>query len=223
MDDDSKQALLEAVNTLIKSPDAQRLYDALVAVIPAARLHPVRLSGDAAVLNALVMLKLKSPDTYDNVLSLVEAKRKAAGFEPLERPVDDRFNKTEYMRNFMDQKRERERRAAKIENMIRPPADALRGRTRLDFMQRQSARWKEDRDMLLEQQRTLAGGAISREVQQQVLDQFWTRIDASLDELEALAAAELRKPTHQRKRIEAGMEQLSDALSHQPYAKEPTH
>lgn len=211
----SKQEVLEAVNLLIKAPNAKILFDSMDATVPLAKQHPVRLSGEAAALNPILTLRLNDIATYDRVMDLVESKRQAAGYAPLMRQ-DNRFNKTEYMRNFMDQKRERERRAAKIENMIRPASEALKGRARLDFMQRQSAIWKRERDALLERHRQMDGGTMCREKQQQLLDQFWTRIDAELDELETLALNEIRG-SGRRKVVNVNFNRLTETLKDQPY------
>ena len=118
-----KQALLEAATALITSPTAHRLLEALDSVFPLARVgHPVGLSGGAAALNPLLHLRLKDTEAYGRVLDMVESKRLSLGYEPLRKgtAADRGYDKVEYMRQFMDQKRERQRLAAAVENIRRP-------------------------------------------------------------------------------------------------------
>lgn len=199
-----REALLEAVNRLVTDEGANHLYMILTEVIPMARRLGVRLHGDNAVLNPLVDLAVDHPTQYANVMNLVETKRSARGLPPLDdaRTKDDQFDKTDYMRDFMQQKRLRERKAAEIENMMRPDSAKLIGRTRLDYMQAQSNKWKKQRDELLAKARK-EHGRLTKEQMNALLKGFWQRIDDELEELEALARAELQKPAHQRGKVVA--------------------
>lgn len=187
-----KSALLEAVNALIASPYAHEWFDAMNAVVPAAMRAPVKLTDGPQVLNPLLRLRIKSPDAYQRVLGLIEAKREKRGLEPLVKPAEQGYNKTTYMREFMDAKRERQRKAAEIENLLRPDRDRLVGNTRLEFMNRQAARWKEERDTALEVARHNAGGHLSADMRKAALDEFWSNVDRDLDSrLEAAKRARL--------------------------------
>lgn len=215
--EERKQLLLSAVNLLINSPSAHELMSALEAAYSVARIHPVKLSGEAAALNPLLDLRVSDEQTYNNVLGLIETKRREIGYDPLVRPKIDKFDKTEYMRAFMDRKRERQRRAAAIENMLRPDKDALRGRSRLDFMDRQSANWKKELDALLERSRQAHGGRLSKEQIEMIRDQFWSGVDEYLDKLEAEARSERMKSPQLRTQLSASLVQLDAALRHDPY------
>lgn len=215
--EERKELLLSAVNLLIKSPNAHELMAALEAAYSVAKIHPIKLSGDAAALNPLLDLRVSDPNTYENVLGLIETKRREIGYDPLQRPKSDKFDKTEYMRAFMDRKRERQRRAAAIENMLRPAKDALRGRSRLDFMDRQSANWKKELDALLEKSRAAHGGRLSKEQIEMIRDQFWNKVDEYLDKLETEARNELAKSPQLRTKLSASLVQLDAALRHDPY------
>jgi hypothetical protein len=219
MDEISKQALLEAVNLLITHPSAHSYFESLLAVTNLAKLHPIELTGEAAPLNALLRLRLKDEVAYERVLELVETKRHLAGYDPLIRPTEIKFDKTEYMRSFMDKKRERQRRAVEIENMLRPERDALKGRARLDFMDRQSAKWKQELDTKIERARQAQGGRLMKEALDTLREQFWTHVDSQLDQLEALAREEMRKPLHARSKPDASLDQLQSVLAHDPYKK----
>lgn len=180
-------SLLHAVNILVEAKDAPALYSALMSLLPVARNLGARFGGDRVVLNPLVELALTNPEQFQRVLALIEKKREAAGLPPLAPPPDESFDKTDYMREFMQQKRERERRAVEIENMMRPEASILRGRARLDFMQMQSARWNTQREALLTQAREAQGGRLPKEVTHEIITGFWARVDKELDDLEEAA------------------------------------
>lgn len=197
------------MNILVQADNAGEMFEALQDVIPLARRLGVRLDGPLAVLNPLVALAVSNPEHYDNVLYLVETKREAAGLAPLDplRNAAEKFDKTEYQANFMQQKREREKRAAEIENMMRREQDRLVGKARLEFMQAQSAKWKRELDAKIITARAQSGapgpdGKPSR-IKKAQLDAIrrshWDAIDRELDELLEYARSEQLKPAHQRK------------------------
>jgi hypothetical protein len=214
-----RELLRDAVNALIASPRAHEMFEALTVLLPIATNNfPVKLSGDAAVLNPLIALKKSNPTGYDGVIELVEKRRAEAGFDRLTKDkASDEYDKTEYMRMFMDQKRQRERRAAAIENMLRPEREKLIGTARLEFMRRQSAAWKEQRDRFLEAARGPHGVKLEKEKMQETLARFWSAVDSDLDERETRARAEAVKPESQRRRPDASLEALLQALEFDPY------
>lgn len=178
-----KQALLEAASALITSPEAHSLLEALDSIFPLARVgHPVGLSGDAAALNPMLRLRLKDVEAYGRVLDMVESKRLSLGYDSLRKgtAADRGYDKVEYMRQFMDQKRERQRLAAAVENIRRPERDKLVGNARLEFMRRQSMRWKELRDEAMEHARHQNGGTMTETLRKNTLDRFWTAVDDDL-------------------------------------------
>lgn len=198
---EDRAALLAAVNRLATDPDAPRLFETLTEVVPVARRLGVRLTGDAAELNPLIELACHRPDHYDNVMLLVESKREQAGLVPLDpkRGQIEKFDKNEYMAEFMQRKRERERKAADIENTLRPERDRLVGRSRIDFMQMQAAKWKSELDQRIEAARLEAGARLKKSQIDAVRAAFWDEVDRYLDELEEYARVEMLKPQHQRK------------------------
>lgn len=182
---DPREALRQAVVLLIESPDAERLHESLTATIRLARLHPVRLTGQAEALNPLLELGTKDPDALSRMIALVDAKRAQAGRAPLYVPPDDKFDKADYMRAFMDQKRQRQRRAVEIENAMRPERDRLIGRHRLDFMDARAAEWKQELDALIARAREATGKRLPKDHLDTLRAQFWAGVDKKLDELEA--------------------------------------
>lgn len=185
--------IAQATAALVESSDAGWLFDALMAVVRLQVNYPVCLTGEAAVVDPLRELARDKPGALDRVLNLVDSKRAALGLPPLVPPVSDKFDKREYMRQFMDQKRQRQRRAVEIENLCRSERDMLRGRSRLDFMDTQAARWKSELDERLQRAREARGGPLDQETLDTLRKQFWQWVDESLDEAEAEARRKLKR------------------------------
>jgi hypothetical protein len=214
MDDQTKAELVAAANLLIRSPNAHILYQTMLNAAPLmARHKDVQLTGEAEPLNTLARLKVSHPDTFSGIIELAERRRADAGYDPLVTAVEDRFDKTQYMQAFMEQKRQRQRRAADIENMQRGERDKLIGRSRLDFMQRQSSIWKEERDALIE--RAKASNSPRRMTKAEialVVESFWKKVDERLDLAEeAVRGGKRINPA-------TSLAELEAILRHDPYA-----
>lgn len=117
-------------------------------------------------------------------MELIDRKRAAVGLAPLTHPVDEGFDKSSYMREFMAQKRARLVRAAELENAQRPERDRLIGRHRLDFMDRLAAEWKIELDELFARSRAANGKRLPKDIVTTLRAQFWASIDKRLDDLE---------------------------------------
>ena len=177
--------LLTAVNRLVMQDSIEREIAALNRAVSLQSELPVVLAGDLAALNPLLQLAIDNPDGYRGVLGLIARKRVNAG-RPMPHHEEPR-TATDYMREFMQQKRERERRAVRIENMARSERERLIGKSRINFMRATSNKWKERRDHALEAARERRGGSLPREEMTEVLRVFWDQVDRELDELESLA------------------------------------
>jgi hypothetical protein len=178
--------LAAAATALADPTTGSAMFEALQPVAALARVarYPLRMEGDGAVLNSLLELVRQDTEAYERVLALVEARRAAARAAPLRHEPDGAFDKSAYMRAFMDQKRQRQRRAVLIENAQRPERDQLEGRARLDFSDAVAARWKARLDDRLELVRTAHGGRAPKDALDLARAQFWESIDAELDEAE---------------------------------------
>lgn len=185
--------LSEAASALIERDDAPWLYDALCAAVRLQVNYPVALIGSAAVVDVLRAAAKDDPKMYERVIALVDAKRAGKGKLPLVPVEEDRFDKREYMRDFMDKKRQRLRRAVEIENFLRPERDALKGRSRLDFMDHQAACWKEELDVRIQRAREVSGGPLNHSALTSIRGQFWAWVDEHLDKAEADARQRLRR------------------------------
>lgn len=181
-----------AARWLVSDPDAAEAFSSLEAVIRLGPKLPVKLTGAAAELNPLLYAYRDDPGLYETVMEWVQKKRAEAGLAPVGLQPPTGFDKTQYMREFMQQKRIRERRAVGIENMLRSERDRLKGRTRMDFLTNVVARWKAERDTMLDAAREKIGGQLSKPQMQQVLENFWKMVDARLDEQEASANRKMR-------------------------------
>ena len=177
------QSLIEAVKMLVHSDDAELLYESLLVVSRLPTNLLVGLTGEAEELYPLVHVKRADPDRFDQYMERVNRYRRQRLKAPLGGP-NKGFDKGEYQRAFMDQKRQRQRRAAELENAQRSERDQLIGNARLDFMREQSKRWKVRRDEMMVSAREAAGGTLTKEQQTRVLGSFWASVDAELDELE---------------------------------------
>lgn len=187
-----KQALLIAINHLVLSERAETHYNLLESLLGLPVDTPVKLTDEAEMLNALLELGREDRDAYGRVMELVDRKRVERGWTPLLKPEPQGFNRNEYQRDFMYQKRQRERRAVEIENMLRPARDKLIGNDRLEFMRRTSARWKESRDKMMTAARQASGGTLSKDQVSAILKAFWERVDRELDEAEAETMRKIR-------------------------------
>lgn len=214
----NRQAMLDAVNSLVAGDQTQEMFSYLLVAVGAAARAPVCLGGSAAVLNPLVELHTKNPEGYSRVLDLIDRHRAAIGRAPLTTPRQEGYDKVAYMRAFMDQKRERQKLAAEIENLLRPEKDRLVGNARLEFMRQQSLRWKQVRDRVLKETAaaTAGGGPLTAEMRKKTLDRFWAAIDASLQErLEAAKKARI-DPAFRAKSAEDEIAALVAALKLPP-------
>jgi hypothetical protein len=187
-----KQALLDPINFLVLDASAPKHYKAMMEVAKLPPTVPVKLTAESAVLNPLLTLYHRDPAAFNRVMHLVDTKREARGWEPLVEPESKGFDRKEYQREFMFQKRSRSTRLAAIENSMRPERDQIRGNARLEFMRVKEGLWKARRDLLLDAARKEHGGTITKEQTKALLEGFWAQVDAELDEMEYQAKSKIR-------------------------------
>lgn len=191
----------QAAARLAKQEDAKAHYEILDQVITKAGTLPVKLYDTPAMwLNPLLYTYKAEPDTFKTVIQWANNKRIERGLTPLINPTP-KFDKGEYQREFMAQKRDRERRAIQIENDRRPARDKLVSHARETFLRNLARGWQEERDRMLEAARTKKGSRLTKEEMRDALAAFWDMIDQRLD------ASELKPRSA-----------LRDALEHDPYA-----
>jgi hypothetical protein len=137
-------------------------------------------------LNALVELASSDPKGFEGVQELIDGKRRDKGLRAIwPDKSEERFDKVEYQRILMQERRRRTGRAVDIENMQRPEKDRLVGTKRLEFENRTLARWGEELQTLLDNARALNGGSLTRDQQRAIRDNFWSGVDQKLDDTES--------------------------------------
>lgn len=196
MTPEQKLLLSEAANALIEEHDAPDLYKKMIGVYEIARAGlPIQLTGRPAVLNPLLQLFLEDYPSAERVIHLVNRKRDDAGAPAL---GELGFDRAEYMRQLMANKRARETRFMKLWNDMRAEHDQIRGAARMEFMRIHSSRWLGVRDERQDALRARLGRRLTQVERSSVIKQLWGDVDAELDALEAFVQSELRKPIHQR-------------------------
>jgi len=182
---------------------AQYMRDMLVHALRAP--GDMFCTGQAAVLNPVIANLRKCPGNMNETFNIVHKLRHKNGFDddifapPVHTLVicseDGRSmvisthdkqaqelaaSANSYMNVFMQQRRERERRAADIENLQRPIP--MVGAARKTFMTEKAKEWSALRAKhvaaLHERYR---GARVPRDVMQESLREFWAGIDANLD------------------------------------------
>lgn len=186
--DDDTEALVAALNLLVNSDAAKHLYASLTAALALRIEHTLWFADEAAALNPLLALGRRNPARLAALIGKVDAHRRAALKAVLVEPPDEGYDKTEYMREFMNQKRQRERRAAEIENLDRSEHDRLKGIPRLEFMRTTSNAWHKEMNRRLDTARAANGGKrLPLETDRLVRTQFWQWVDAQMDAAELAA------------------------------------
>lgn len=181
----SKQALVDAVSALVDLEDetAQRYSQTIDGMARFRARHPDAWLGyELEVLNPLVDLANTDPTGFSRIQQLIDSKRLARGAaRAWPEPEEEKFDKVEYQRQLMQERRRRSGRAVEIENMQRPERDKLIGNKRLEFENRIAAKWGDELRSIMELARQEAGGRLSKSRQQQIREQFWAGVDQKLD------------------------------------------
>lgn len=189
---EDKAALAEAVETLITDSDAEQLFKQLTGVYDLAKREvPVKLVGRAAVLNPLLELWIEDETVAENVISLINRKRKERDLGPI---GDADYMRRGYMRELMAQKRERGRRLVELANRLLSDNDKLRGTARMDFERSHANRWYEVKKQRENAAREQFGRRLTALEIADIASNLWADVDAELDAYEEFVIAEERKP-----------------------------
>lgn len=196
MDERTKAAIADAVNTLVGDVDAKTLFAQMQGVLQvASRSIPVQLVGRPAVLNPLIELALKDEATFERVMELVDRKRTEANLPAL---MDMELDRKAYMREFMAIRRERLRRLVELWNQLRSENDKIKGSARMEFEQIHAARWKDEKDAREAHLREKLGRRLTMPERQSISAQLWEEVDEELAALDEFVRGELHKPLHSR-------------------------
>lgn len=179
-----KQQLAEAANTLIHDNKAPEMFKTLLDVLGLPPTLPVKLSGEASVLNPLLTMARNDREAFNRVIDLIESKRASREMSPLRQPVTEaKFDKNKYQAELMAERRVRQIKAVDIENLRRPPSAQLEAHPRMEFMRVQQSKWMRQLEAQLAARKT--GKTITKAQRQEISAQFWQGIDRELEEAEA--------------------------------------
>lgn len=179
-----KQQKMEAANLLLTNPNAPQMFAAMLEVAKLPDNLPVKLTGEASALNVLIPDYRTNRDSFDRLISLVEAKRAQYNMEPLIPLVPPKkFDKNEYQRGLMAVRRDRGLAAANTENLRRPPSAQLIGNSRLDFAKTRLTQW--GKQLRAEIDALSGGKPMSKARRKEISEAFWSRVETQLIEDEA--------------------------------------
>lgn len=160
-----KEEIKVAVDLLVDTNNYAALKKALRELIETKESLPRRFAGELAPLNALIGLSNISEEAFENVLALVETKRK----------VTPETGKVDYQRDYMRQRRARLATALKIEEMER--GKSLSPEARKKFKDNQQVVWQKARDAYI-----ASHGELDWKERNLVTSDFWEKIDAQLEQ-----------------------------------------
>lgn len=165
-----------AVQFLVDSPYYHQHVRKMTAAIERPRSLPFR--DDSEVLNELIVIGRQNRQALTNLLHVAEHKR------------DDR---NDYQRQYMAAKRQRDRKALLLEELLE--GRKLPHDYRVRLLQKQYVVWNKERDQFV-----TALGDVSWTERNAQLRTFWERKEAELDEL--IEEARKRGPVvRKRKRV----------------------
>lgn len=157
--------LVEAVNFLIQSDKYSMLIREITEIVERWDTHPMAYEGHLEVLNELIEIGLQSRVAFENVVKLIETKRKAI---PAIKRVD-------YQRTLMQERRARMAKALDLHERTIKPIKTTTERTMLTAQYQK--RWAKAKKEFLH-----AKGKISWKARNIAMAEFWAGIDAKLDE-----------------------------------------
>ena len=160
-----KEEVKEAVDLLVNSGNYAILKKELREIIAMKEVLPRRFSGELTPLNSLVQLEAISKQAFENVLELVETRRK----------VVPGTAKVDYMRDYMRQQRARMITALTIEELDR--GKRLSPTARKAFKAAQRGKWMKARDAYI-----TAQGVLEWAERNAAAADFWRQIDNQLEQ-----------------------------------------
>jgi hypothetical protein len=98
-------------------------------------------------------------------------------------PGEAPFNKNEYQRKLMAERRARTVKASEVENLRRPPSGQLIGHARMEFQRVQQKKWSTRLDELVATR--LGAGPVAKADRARIAEEFWASVDQELDEAQA--------------------------------------
>lgn len=159
------RVLTEAVNFLIQSDKYSMLIREITEIVERWDTHPMAYDGHLVCLNALIEIGLESRVAFENVIKLIENKRKAI---PAIKRVD-------YQRTLMQERRARIAKALELHERSGKAIKNTAERTTLTAQIQK--RWAKAKKEYIKSK-----GKISWKARNAAMNEFWREIDAQLDE-----------------------------------------
>lgn len=179
-----KQQVADAVNLLIAEDQYAKRLKQIVDIVEDWDDSPRVFAAKLAPLNALVDIGLDEMANLQELLTLVESRRKLV---PLMKKVD-------YQRNLMREKRNRLTNMVKLEEMVRGKPMALQAREK--YKRDVNAKWMKEKAAYL-----ASKGDITWKAKNEATREFWEKIDAQLAKDLAEAERVLMRGPVARKRV----------------------
>jgi hypothetical protein len=157
--------LTEAVNLLIQSDKYVMLIREITEIVERWDTHPMAYDGHLSCLNALIEIGLESRVAFENVIKLIETRRKAI---PAIKRVD-------YQRTLMQERRARLAKALELHERSGKAIKNSAERATLGLQIQK--RWAKAKTQFIKEK-----GKLSWKERNAVMTEFWAEIDATLDE-----------------------------------------
>lgn len=158
------QKVVDAVNHLIYAPNYAALSSEITRIIERWDTHPHMVyGGQLSCLNALIDVGIQSRAAYDNLIAMVEERRKLV----------PRVRRVDYQRDLMQQRRAREAKAIELHELNYGP---IRGAGRLTFLQGLRDRWARERASFIRRK-----GDLTWKERNAAAGEFWAMIDRKLE------------------------------------------
>ena len=159
-----KQAVVDAVNYLIQSENSTKLINEITEVIENWDMYPMAFDGKLKCLNALIDVGLESREAFENLVKLIESKRK----------LIPTLKRADYQRDLMRERRARFAKALELHELTKGPLKSNKERKKATDELR--ARWAKARVDYIKSK-----GDLSWKERNVASGEFWEQVDRNLD------------------------------------------
>jgi DNA repair ATPase RecN len=159
-----KQAVVEAVNFLIQSENYTKLINEITEVVENWDMYPMAFDGKLKCLNAMIDVGLESREAFENLVKLIESKRK----------LIPTLKRADYQRDLMRERRARFAKALELHELTKGPLSNTKDRKRVTDELR--ARWAKARVDYIK-----GKGNLSWKERNTASGEFWEQVDKTLD------------------------------------------
>lgn len=161
-----REKVVEAVNYLIQSDNYTKLINEMTEIIEQWDMHPMAYDGKLKCLNAMIDVGLESRDAFENLVQLIERKRRLI-------PV---IKRVDYQRDLMRERRARFAKALELHELRagKKFKSAVDRKRATDALRK---KWAKERAEFISEL-----GKISWKERNAASGKFWEQLDRQLDE-----------------------------------------